>query len=72
MQVCSYGVGQRVKLPGPALDEPIVYDFGTPYAVMYKDLKQLAEAYYQKKGLLRMLERNATVKEAPERWQTSK
>jgi len=44
--VSSYGVGAQVKLPGPRPDKPNVYEFGTPYAVMYDDLvKQNAELY---------------------------
>ena len=59
----------KVKLPGQSAAEPNVYDFGTPYTVMHKDLQQKGEEYYQRRGLLRMLERNAGVKLAPERWQ---
>lgn len=56
-------------MPGQTAAEPNVYEFGTPYTVMHKDLQQKAEEYYQKRGLLKMLERNARVKLAPERWQ---
>ncbi|GFZ03483.1 Ssu72-like family protein [Actinidia rufa] len=38
--VCSYGTGAHVKLPGPSLREPIVYDFGTPYKHMFDDLRR--------------------------------
>lgn len=69
LQVESFGTGMKVKLPGQSASEPNCYEFGTPYTVMYKDLQQKAEEYYQKRGLLRMLERNAGVKLAPERWQ---
>lgn len=68
-QVESFGTGTKVKLPGQTAAEPNCYEFGTPYSVMYKDLQQKAEEYYQRRGLLRMLERNAGVKHAPERWQ---
>ena len=37
-QVESFGVGGHVKLPGPNAREPNVYNFGTPYSVMYNDL----------------------------------
>lgn len=65
----SFGTGIKVKLPGQSASEPNVYEFGTPYTVMHNDLRQKAEDYYQKRGLLGMLERNAGVKLAPERWQ---
>ncbi|GFZ16742.1 Ssu72-like family protein [Actinidia rufa] len=38
--VCSYGTGAHVKLPGPSLREPNVYDFGTPYKQMFDDLRR--------------------------------
>ena len=38
--VSSYGTGGHVKLPGPSLREPNVYDFGTPYKQMYEELRR--------------------------------
>lgn len=38
--VSSYGTGAHVKLPGPSLREPNVYDFGTPYKHMFDDLRR--------------------------------
>ncbi|KAL6342840.1 hypothetical protein AAG906_016859 [Vitis piasezkii] len=36
--VSSYGTRAHVKLPGPSLREPNIYEFGTPYKHMFDDL----------------------------------
>lgn len=38
--VSSYGTGAHVKLPGPSLREPNVYNFGTPYKQMFEELRR--------------------------------
>ncbi|KAG6475656.1 RNA polymerase II subunit A C-terminal domain phosphatase SSU72-like [Zingiber officinale] len=67
--VSSYGTGAHVKLPGPSLREPNVYDFGTPYKYMHEDLRRKDVDLYKRNGILPMLKRNLGVKNAPQRWQ---
>jgi RNA polymerase II subunit A C-terminal domain phosphatase SSU72 len=69
LHVRSYGVGAHVKLPGASKDSPNVYPFGTPYRDILNDLRAKDAALYERNGLLPLLERNAGVKPAPERWQ---
>ncbi|PVU99085.1 hypothetical protein BB559_001016 [Furculomyces boomerangus] len=67
--VKSFGTGTKVRLPGDSIERPNVYNFGTPYEYIYKDLKKKNPALYTKNGLFSMLERNMNIKEAPQKFQ---
>lgn len=69
--ISSYGTNSQIKIPGTHPSKPNVYSFGTSYSDIVHDLKSQDESYYRAQGLLQMVERNAQVKEAPERFQDS-
>lgn len=66
--VCSYGTGTLVRLPGLSADRPAEFAFGTPYEDMHAELRRAAAPAYRANGVLGMLERNAKIKRAPQRW----
>ena len=70
--VRSFGSGNQVKLPGPAPNQPNVYDFNTTYEFMYQDLYNKDKSLYTQNGILHMLDRNRRIKSHPERFQSNR
>lgn len=69
LNVRSFGTGKEVKLPGPSIQAPNIYDFSITYEFMYNDLCTKDKQMYTSMGILHMLERNKRIKKNPERFQ---
>ncbi|CAF0733602.1 unnamed protein product [Brachionus calyciflorus] len=72
LSIRSFGTGKEVKLPGPSITQPNVYDFNTTYDFMYKDLSNRDKQLYTQNGILHMIDRNRRIKPKPERFQENR
>ena len=67
--VISFGTGSYVRLPGPTISQPQVYNFNTTsYDKMYSELQAQDAKLYKNNGILNMLDRNRNIKWGPERF----
>lgn len=68
-KVCSFGTGNTVNVPGIDENKPKMYEFGTLYETILKEVVEEDQVFYENNGLIPILRRNVTIKSAPERLQ---
>lgn len=66
--VRSYGTGSAVRLPGPSINKPNVFQFGTPYTEIMRVLESQGIKVHKNNGVFDMTLRNMNIKKSPERW----
>lgn len=57
------------KFLGPTADKQNVFPFGTPYSQILSTLTLQDPILYTQNGLIKMLERNKNIKNAPQKFQ---
>jgi RNA polymerase II subunit A C-terminal domain phosphatase SSU72 len=67
--VSSYGTNTMIKVPGPTPSQPNTFPFGTTYEQIAQALLKRDDKLYRQNGLIMLLERNAGIKAAPQRFQ---
>ncbi|XP_019879836.1 RNA polymerase II subunit A C-terminal domain phosphatase SSU72-like [Aethina tumida] len=72
LHVRSYGIANKICIPGDQPHTSNIYDFGVTYDEIFKELKQKNERVYTQIGLLQMLHRNRQLKPKPERFQDAR
>lgn len=58
-----------MRLPGKDSKSPLSFPFGTPYVEIRDALARESEELFRRNSVLGLIERDATTKRAPERWQ---
>ncbi|XP_057331637.1 RNA polymerase II subunit A C-terminal domain phosphatase SSU72-like [Microplitis mediator] len=69
--VKSYGVCDQIGMLCHIEGKVNVYSFGMKYSCIYNDMVKKNKDYYEKIGLLGMLQRNMKIKFGPERFQST-
>uniref|UniRef100_A0AAV1UII2 RNA polymerase II subunit A C-terminal domain phosphatase SSU72 n=1 Tax=Peronospora matthiolae TaxID=2874970 RepID=A0AAV1UII2_9STRA len=69
LRVCSYGTGRAVMLADPSSFAPRTFEFLTPYSTIRSILEEEDATSFTDNGVLGLLERDMSIKQAPERWQ---
>lgn len=66
LTVRSFGTSDVIRLPGESQSAVNAYPYGITYAEILEDLIRKNATFYSKCGIIKMLQRNMEIKEAPE------